>query len=77
MSLDTKYRLALKVFEHTAHYDALIADYRKQIQELPDTLTLTYEKAQELRYGENRIKRYSKIGNQPGSLSYSMERTFF
>ena len=51
----TKYRLALKVFEHTAHYDAMISEYlRKQIEgEMPDLLTLTYEKVQELRYGEN------------------------
>ncbi len=78
VSLDTKYRLALKVFEHTAHYDALIADYlRKQIQgELPDTLTLTYEKAQELRYGENPHQKavfYKEIGNQPGSLANAIQ----
>ena len=55
VSYDTKYKLALKVFQHTAAYDAMISDYlRKQINaELPDNLTLTFEKAQELRYGEN------------------------
>lgn len=55
VSYDTKYRLALKVFQHTAAYDAMIADYlRKQIgAELPDKLTMTFERAQELRYGEN------------------------
>ena len=25
--IETRYNLALKVFEHTAHYDSLIADY--------------------------------------------------
>ena len=31
VSISTKFRLAAKVFEHTAHYDALIAEYlRKQ-----------------------------------------------
>lgn len=55
VSYYTKYRLALKVFEHTAAYDAMIADYlRKEIAaELPDNLTLTFEKIQDLRYGEN------------------------
>ena len=55
VSYDTKYRLALKVFQHTAAYDAMISDYlRKQIEaDLPDNLTLTFEKVQDLRYGEN------------------------
>lgn len=48
--------LALKVFEHTAHYDALIASYLQKHtarQEPGKTVTLTYELAQSLRYGEN------------------------
>lgn len=47
--------LALKVFRHTAAYDALIAQYLgNQIsEEFPDTLTMTFNKKQELRYGEN------------------------
>lgn len=52
----TRARLSRKVFEHTAAYDALIADYlRRQSGEAewPDKLTLTFEKASELRYGEN------------------------
>ena len=56
-SLDkaARFRLALKVFEHTAAYDALISTYiRKQITDaLPDTFTATFEKVQDLRYGEN------------------------
>ncbi|MEO3946192.1 bifunctional phosphoribosylaminoimidazolecarboxamide formyltransferase/IMP cyclohydrolase [Gorillibacterium sp. CAU 1737] len=54
--LATRKRLAAKVFRHTAHYDSLIADYltRKTTGEaFPETFTVTYEKAQELRYGEN------------------------
>lgn len=55
VSYDTKYKLALKVFQHTAAYDALISDYlRKQIDgELPEQFTMTFEKVQDLRYGEN------------------------
>ncbi|SHF17408.1 phosphoribosylaminoimidazolecarboxamide formyltransferase / IMP cyclohydrolase [Seinonella peptonophila] len=48
-------RLAAKAFGHTAAYDALIADYlNRQIDEpFPGQLTLTFQKQQELRYGEN------------------------
>jgi phosphoribosylaminoimidazolecarboxamide formyltransferase/IMP cyclohydrolase len=55
VSGDTRRALALKVFEHTAAYDAMIAAYLRAGlgAGLPDKLTLTFEKAQDLRYGEN------------------------
>ncbi|GBF10798.1 bifunctional phosphoribosylaminoimidazolecarboxamide formyltransferase/IMP cyclohydrolase [Tepidibacillus infernus] len=55
LSLAAKKKLAAKVFRHTAAYDALIAQYwNDQLEEVfPEKLTLTYEKVQELRYGEN------------------------
>ncbi len=56
VSRETKFRLAGKVFEHTAQYDAMIADYlRRQrgASPFPDKLTLTFDKVQDLRYGEN------------------------
>lgn len=55
VSYETKYRLALKVFEHTAAYDAMIAAYLRSVKglPLPDNPTFTYEKVQTLRYGEN------------------------
>ncbi|MDD4773933.1 MAG: bifunctional phosphoribosylaminoimidazolecarboxamide formyltransferase/IMP cyclohydrolase [Eubacteriales bacterium] len=65
----TKLELAYKVFEHTSAYDTLIADYfRKEtgLSIFPDSLTLTYEKNQELRYGENPHQKaafYREIGN--------------
>src|SRR5690606_16517067 len=48
-------RLAVKAFRHTAAYDSLIAQYLSEKTEdvLPDKLTITYEKKQDLRYGEN------------------------
>ncbi|MEA4890259.1 MAG: bifunctional phosphoribosylaminoimidazolecarboxamide formyltransferase/IMP cyclohydrolase [Clostridiaceae bacterium] len=55
-SLETRFCLARKVFEHTAAYDALIADYFRREspdQELPQQLTLTYDRISALRYGEN------------------------
>lgn len=56
VSYEQRAYLASKVFEHTSHYDALICDFLKQkysIPGLPQYLTLTYEKAETLRYGEN------------------------
>lgn len=48
-------KLAAKVFRHTAQYDALIARYflEETKEVFPQQYTVTYEKVQELRYGEN------------------------
>ena len=55
VSRKTKFDLCVKVFEHTAAYDALISGYlrRQNGGGYPDKLTLTYEKLQDMRYGEN------------------------
>jgi phosphoribosylaminoimidazolecarboxamide formyltransferase/IMP cyclohydrolase len=50
--------LAMKVFQHTARYDSLIAGYlEKQVQgaeqKFPKVLSLQFELAETLRYGEN------------------------
>lgn len=50
--------LAMKVFQHTARYDGLIAGYlEKQVQggevKFPKLLSLQFELAETLRYGEN------------------------
>lgn len=69
-----KFELATKVFEHTAHYDALIFNYLRQKEEktlLPEKLTVTYEKVDDLRYGENPHQRasfYKEVRNTEGSL---------
>lgn len=54
-TLEFRCELAAKVFRTTAAYDALIAQYltSKLGIEYPEKLTLTYEKVQGLRYGEN------------------------
>lgn len=54
-TLNTRKALAAKVFRHTASYDALISDYLSQVNgdPLPERYTVTYEKIQDLRYGEN------------------------
>ncbi|MFN7251354.1 MAG: bifunctional phosphoribosylaminoimidazolecarboxamide formyltransferase/IMP cyclohydrolase [Anaerobacillus sp.] len=52
---ETRGRLAAKVFRHTAAYDAVIAEYltREVKEDAPESLTVTFEKKQDLRYGEN------------------------
>ncbi|WP_430598402.1 bifunctional phosphoribosylaminoimidazolecarboxamide formyltransferase/IMP cyclohydrolase [Enterococcus sp. AZ177] len=54
-TLPTRQKLAAKVFRHTAAYDALIAEYLTDSvdEKDPETLTLTYDLKQILRYGEN------------------------
>ncbi len=54
-TLKTRQMLARKVFNHTAAYDAMIANYFNEINEVevPEKLTVTYDLKQTLRYGEN------------------------
>lgn len=73
-SSEMKEYLAAKVFQHTAHYDALIAQYFNQKTQtyFPDTVTLTYEKKQDLRYGENPHQLagfYTQVMETEGTLS--------
>jgi phosphoribosylaminoimidazolecarboxamide formyltransferase/IMP cyclohydrolase len=58
-TLETRRRLAAKVFRHTAAYDALISRYlsAQAGDLLPESYTVTFEKAQDLRYGENPHQR--------------------
>jgi len=70
----TKFNLSYKVFEHTASYDALIANYLREQQGIsfPDILTITFEKQQELRYGENPHQEamfYRELGKLDGTLA--------
>lgn len=72
-TLETRYELAKKVFQYTAHYDTMIASYlgRNDV-EFPETLTLTYEKVQDLRYGENPHQQgafYQDVLRKPGTLA--------
>ncbi|WP_251978511.1 bifunctional phosphoribosylaminoimidazolecarboxamide formyltransferase/IMP cyclohydrolase [Salinicola avicenniae] len=58
VSHKTRFDLAIKAFEHTAAYDAAIANYFGQRvgngePEFPRTLSLQFEKKQGMRYGEN------------------------
>ncbi|MCQ8105261.1 bifunctional phosphoribosylaminoimidazolecarboxamide formyltransferase/IMP cyclohydrolase [Methylomonas sp. SURF-2] len=53
---DTRFKLALKSFEHTARYDTMIAAYLSKVvaaDNFPDTLNLQFHRLQSMRYGEN------------------------
>lgn len=75
VSIDTKFYLLEKVFIHTSNYDTMIADYLKRERkdyDLPETLTMTFEKVQDMRYGENPHQKaafYREIGKKTGSLA--------
>jgi len=76
LSRELKFQLALKVFEHTAAYDALIAHYlRQQCKDaplFPQQLTCTFEKVQDMRYGENPHQKaafYREVGRYDNVLS--------
>ena len=68
VSLETRQRLALKAYEHTAAYDSAIAnelasrwvglpeesdDTEEQSKRLPETMSVAAHRMQTLRYGEN------------------------
>ena len=67
--------LAMKVFQHTARYDSLIAGYlEKQGNELkfPAILSLQYERVETLRYGENPHQQgafYRELNSREPSVS--------
>lgn len=79
VSLKTKFYLCSKVFAHTANYDAMIAEYMKKERqdfELPQTITMTYEKVQDMRYGENPHQKaafYKEISNNKGMLTSAVQ----
>ncbi len=52
-ALALRRELAVKAFRHTARYDALVAAYLGAGEPLPASLTLTFDKLADMRYGEN------------------------
>jgi phosphoribosylaminoimidazolecarboxamide formyltransferase/IMP cyclohydrolase len=74
LTAEVRQKLAAKVFRHTANYDAMIAGYftGKTGEDFPETYTVTYEKVQTLRYGENPHQKaafYKNPLNAEGSLA--------
>lgn len=74
LSTETKRRLARNAFAHTAEYDAAVVTWFDESESddsvpadsiLPDSIHLSLEKAQSLRYGENPHQegaRYRQVG---------------
>ncbi len=74
VTLETKRYLQYKVFAHTAVYDSLISNYLASELGItfPEQVTFAYEKAQDMRYGENPQQQavfYNEQFIRAGSLS--------
>jgi phosphoribosylaminoimidazolecarboxamide formyltransferase/IMP cyclohydrolase len=78
ISAERRYALAVKAFAHTARYDGAIANYLSARAfdgtqtEFPDRLALHFDKAQDLRYGENPHQRaafYVDLAPAAGSVA--------
>ncbi|MFP3916411.1 bifunctional phosphoribosylaminoimidazolecarboxamide formyltransferase/IMP cyclohydrolase [Lysinibacillus telephonicus] len=74
-TIETRRRLAAKVFRHTAAYDSYISNYLTE-EEFPENLTMTYELKQTLRYGENPHQKaafYQKRLGSDFSLAFATQ----
>ena len=75
VSVKTNFYLAAKVFNHTAYYDTMIANYLRDkagLPKYPDKISMTFEKVQDMRHGENPHQSaafYKEVGNSDGMLS--------
>ena len=69
---ETRKAFAVKAFRHTARYDAMVSAYLGEEGDFPESLTLTFDKAQEMRYGENPHQSaafYRQSGNLSGTIA--------
>lgn len=82
VSLATRFRLAVEAFSHTAYYDSIISNYLRQRLEdknerfFPQTITLAFNRVQELRYGENPHQKaafYREPLPAPASIAYGRQ----
>lgn len=79
VSLDLRLQLAAKAFEETAAYDALISGYLLREtggEALAPRVTRTYEKVEDLRYGENPQQKaafYREVPAVKGTLSEAVQ----
>jgi len=79
ISYATRFRLAVKTFEHVARYDAAISNYLGALAlesqarlQRHQTLTLQYRRKQDMRYGENPHQAaafYVSANAGPGSVA--------
>jgi len=78
----TRFDLAVKTFEHTAHYDGAIANYLGLITDnaekkaFPRTFNSQFLKKQDMRYGENPHQQaafYTEAEPETGSIGAAMQ----
>ncbi|MEK4230862.1 bifunctional phosphoribosylaminoimidazolecarboxamide formyltransferase/IMP cyclohydrolase [Solibacillus sp. FSL H8-0538] len=77
-TIETRRTLAAKVFRHTAAYDSYISNHLTEAigEEFPESLTMTYELKQNLRYGENPHQKaafYQKRLGSDFSIAYATQ----
>jgi phosphoribosylaminoimidazolecarboxamide formyltransferase/IMP cyclohydrolase len=73
LSKDTRHALAAAAFAYTAAYEGAIARWFAEGEGLPETLSLSFEKAEDLVYGENPHQRaayYRELGARRPLLSH-------
>lgn len=75
---ETKFYLMYKVYQHTSYYDTLIANYLRQKLgiEFPEQFTMAFDKAQDMRYGENPHQKavfYKEAFDVPCSLAQAQQ----
>ena len=72
VSTETRFRLAAEAFTHTAEYDSYISTYLNKLVKkddgFPETLAMSYVKAQDCRYGENPHQKAAFYRN-PGATT--------
>jgi phosphoribosylaminoimidazolecarboxamide formyltransferase/IMP cyclohydrolase len=80
---ETRFDLAVKTFEHTAHYDGAIANYLGKITtnsaekaDFPRTFNTQFNKAQDMRYGENPHQKaafYTEKSPESGTIGSAVQ----
>lgn len=78
VSIETKFYLMYKVYQHTAVYDTMVANFLREKNkiEFPEQITFAYEKAQDLRYGENPFQKavfYKEVFQADGALTSAVQ----
>jgi phosphoribosylaminoimidazolecarboxamide formyltransferase/IMP cyclohydrolase len=68
---ESRLELARRAFEHTADYDSAISSYFNRLEErtLPETLSISFPKQKELRYGENPHQKAAVYGRQENYIN--------
>ena len=78
ISDQTRFNLALKSFQHTAHYDTAISVYLAGVNkaQFPETLNLQFHHRQTMRYGENPHQQaafYTEKKLQSGTIAAAIQ----